>query len=449
MFRVKRLVLFGLLVGATIGSAASYGGSGEVFAKAKDKLVLITGKRSAGSGFVLSMEEGKKYLVTNKHVVKGEEAVLATTLNGKILKLGDFSVAANDVDLVRFLLPAETPSLNGAEETPNIGESVFVYGNSDGQGVATDLSGKIVGVGPKLLEVDVPFVHGNSGSAVLNGEGNVVGVATFATYDANPEDWMKQGSRFANVRRFAIRIIDVSWVSMTYASFVKQVADEQGRELENTNKAVPQIKARFSPCKLPVKKGKSWYDKDRNFRRDAVVSDISLGFERIVKDRVSIKTPCVRVVVLFEGTQHGRIVSDCVLDMVEVPAGRVARTGPPIYTYDMKSTGFRWDIGNNRYVYYLEGLSYWQKPIADGTRKLNYFKRGPTTRSDAEQNSIMPAYGKVVAFRLECWQNGALAGVYDSKGLTELKTRKIPFDWYIIGKYPDMFEYGKAAKYSE
>jgi hypothetical protein len=82
---------------------------------------------------------------------------------------------------------------------------VRVYGNSDGRGVFTDLSGKILGVGPSSIEIDAPFVPGNSGCPVLSyPEMKVVGVATLLTY-ALPT-WVMQGSRFASVRHFATRI---------------------------------------------------------------------------------------------------------------------------------------------------------------------------------------------------------------------------------------------------
>jgi len=93
----------------------------------------------------------------------------------------------------------------------NIGEAVSVFGNSEGGGVATSISGKLVGIGPVLIEIDAAFVRGNSGSPILDPKGEVLGVATFAVRDADPNDWVKQGTRFTQVRRFGVRLNDAKW----------------------------------------------------------------------------------------------------------------------------------------------------------------------------------------------------------------------------------------------
>lgn len=46
---------------------------------------------------------------------------------------------------------------------------------------------------------------------------------------------------------------------------------------------------------------------------------------------------------------------------------------------------------------------------------------------------------KVLCYRYECWQNGALASVYDSKSESQLRSIGIPCDWYKKQKHSDEF----------
>ena len=90
-------------------------------------------------------------------------------------------------------------------------ERVVVFGNSAGGGVVTTLRGKMQGVGPQKVEVDATFVAGNSGSPIVAYDYDaVIGMATYATQEPQV-DWTKRSTRFAEVRRFGVRIDDVNW----------------------------------------------------------------------------------------------------------------------------------------------------------------------------------------------------------------------------------------------
>jgi hypothetical protein len=58
-------------------------------------------------------------------------------------------------------------------------DAVTVPGNSEGNGIPVQIHGKLIGVGPQLVEVDAKFVHGNSGSPIIHrASGKVIGIAT-------------------------------------------------------------------------------------------------------------------------------------------------------------------------------------------------------------------------------------------------------------------------------
>ena len=187
----------------------------QLFKRVQRALVVLETPRGSGSAFVLETDS-KKYLITNDHVLQGGRPFRARLLDGSVVRTQMIEVA-DDRDLVRLALPAlsSPPALRLAPRGFAVGDRVGVFGNSDGAAVATSISGKILGMGPDTLEIDAAFVRGNSGSPIVLTDGHVVGVATFAILNADPDDWLKSGTRFSEPRRFGVRMDGVRWVRMT------------------------------------------------------------------------------------------------------------------------------------------------------------------------------------------------------------------------------------------
>ena len=102
---------------------------------------------------------------------------------------------------------------------PQINDRLYTFGNSDGGQVMTSLNGICMGMGSDTIEVSIPFVQGNSGGAILNEKGKVVGVVTYATKFNEPDNWIKNGTRFNEVRRYGVRFIDVKWELIKWSDF--------------------------------------------------------------------------------------------------------------------------------------------------------------------------------------------------------------------------------------
>ncbi|MGN0847946.1 MAG: serine protease [Kiritimatiellia bacterium] len=181
----------------------------DAFSAAKTKLAVIVSGARAGTGFLVR-EEGRTWLVTNAHVVRGQSLVRATMLDGTTLTLGAREYAA-ERDLARFLVDSRRPALEIRGGLPDVGERVTVLGNSDGRGVITEINGRILGVGPTELEIDAPFTIGNSGSPVIDRAGRVVAVASYLRDCRNDKDWTKKNTRFNGIRRFALRLSGIRW----------------------------------------------------------------------------------------------------------------------------------------------------------------------------------------------------------------------------------------------
>jgi hypothetical protein len=193
------------------------------FTRVQKSLALVTTANGVGSGFVVEMA-GKKYLVTNDHVLRGGRPFSARLISGAKLKTVGVEIA-NARDLVRLPLAdgESVPALSVSPAAPHIGASVEVYGNSDGAAVVTSISGRIVGVGPEVVETDAEFVRGNSGSPVVLADGTVAAVATYAIRSPEPADWLKKDTRFTEVRRFGVRLTGVDWIPMSEKDYFIRV----------------------------------------------------------------------------------------------------------------------------------------------------------------------------------------------------------------------------------
>ncbi|VGO19284.1 S1 family peptidase [Pontiella sulfatireligans] len=199
------------------------------FSDVDQALVFIDTGVGRGSGFVLNIG-GKAYLVSNQHNFMGAAKIRLNTMGGDLLEPVSFEFC-EDRDLVRLELSSEDAArvkvLSLASGNPAINQDIVVYGNSAGGNVATELKGKVLGVGPADIEVDADIVSGNSGSPVLDSSGSVLAVATYITFELefNDDDQRKQiykGTRFDKARRYGVRIPDDGWKKADLRNFLNQ-----------------------------------------------------------------------------------------------------------------------------------------------------------------------------------------------------------------------------------
>lgn len=186
----------------------------------KNCLAIIKAGDGAGTGFLVKLD-GKVWLVTNEHVLRGGAPFSATLPDGRSLKFSPTIEVAANRDLARLLVEGDYEALEWFPEPAKRNQKVYVYGNSDGSGVLTDLDGRVLGVGSDRIEVNVSFIQGNSGSAVLDSKGRVLAVATYATLRVEPGNWIKTGTRFEKVRRFGVRLNGVKWEKVPWKTYAE------------------------------------------------------------------------------------------------------------------------------------------------------------------------------------------------------------------------------------
>ena len=189
-------------------------------------LVFVSGE-GAGSGFIANVG-GKPFLLTNAHVAAGVRGAALKTLQGTAVKPGPASVAVGHDILGMETAATGTPLevMRGVENIVVAGDDVVVLGNSEGGGVIIPIMGRIVGVGPQLVEVDAPFQPGNSGSPIIHlRTRKVVAIATYLVirkYDPVTKRPLPEPS----IRRFGYRIDSVkTWQPVNWNAFTSQAIE--------------------------------------------------------------------------------------------------------------------------------------------------------------------------------------------------------------------------------
>ncbi len=190
--------------------------------KYRNSLVVVEGQQGKGSGFVCLLD-GQSTVLTNTHVLAGNPQPRFTTMDGISLQPTG-ALLGVDHDICKLAVPDAAASLEvmGAGDIPKIGDAIAVLGNSEGAGVIKPLEGTIVGIGPNLIEVNAPFVPGNSGSPIIHlDSGKVIGIATYLII--RKVDESKADGMGTDVRRFGYRIDSVkAWEPVVWPRFYAQ-----------------------------------------------------------------------------------------------------------------------------------------------------------------------------------------------------------------------------------
>lgn len=159
----------------------------EVVQQAKPAVIYLKGLDKAGSGFFVT---GTGVIVTNAHVARGEESLLAMLSTGEQIEAKvvyidpelDIALAKVDASSVKADFPhLPLISADGVRQ----GEAVLAIGNpgdamlfSATRGIVSAV-GRFSNAGPGTwVQTDAPINPGNSGGPLLNLRGEVVGVNT-------------------------------------------------------------------------------------------------------------------------------------------------------------------------------------------------------------------------------------------------------------------------------
>lgn len=164
---------------------------------------------SAGSGIIVSQDDNNIYIATNNHVVSGAETLTITFNDGEAVEgnikgtdsscdLAVVSVALSDIKK-DTLSAIKVATLGNSDETV-VGEAAIVIGNAMGYGTSvtngiisakdrevsiTDDQGNAVS--NTFIQTNAAVNPGNSGGALLNANGEVIGIVSAKLSDTTVE----------------------------------------------------------------------------------------------------------------------------------------------------------------------------------------------------------------------------------------------------------------------
>lgn len=147
----------------------------------------------AGSGIIISKSDDKLYILTNNHVVEGSSELIVQFINEKSVDativgtserkdLAVISIPLSDLD--NDTIDSIKIATIGSSDELKVGNGIIAIGNALGYGqsvttgVVSALNREVTidDYTYKMIQIDAAINGGNSGGALLNSKGEVVGI---------------------------------------------------------------------------------------------------------------------------------------------------------------------------------------------------------------------------------------------------------------------------------
>lgn len=149
--------------------------------------------KSVGSGIIISQNDSELLIITNNHVVEGNETLTVSFVDEESVEA---QVKGTDATKDLAVIAVQTKKIKdttmdqikvaslGNSDQLQVGESVIAIGNALGygqsvtSGIVSATGRELDGIDEKLIQTDAAINPGNSGGALLNANGEVVGINT-------------------------------------------------------------------------------------------------------------------------------------------------------------------------------------------------------------------------------------------------------------------------------
>ncbi len=187
-----------------------------------------TTSAASGSGFIITSDG---YIVTNYHVIEDASTVKVTAYDGTaydaVIVGGD---EENDIAVLKVDAQGLTPVTLGSSDALKVGDDVVAIGNPLGEltfsltkGVVSALDRKVTmssGISMELIQTDCAINSGNSGGALFNMYGEVVGITNAKFSGSGSGEASIDNIGFAipmdNIKDLIGEIIEKGYVSAPY-----------------------------------------------------------------------------------------------------------------------------------------------------------------------------------------------------------------------------------------
>ena len=197
-----------------------------------------TTSAASGSGFIISADG---YILTNHHVIADSDSITValydgTTYNAALIGYDE----SNDIAVLKVEAEGLTPVILGDSDKLNVGDSVVAIGNPLGEltfsltaGLVSAMDREVTLSGSitmDLIQTDCAINSGNSGGALFNLYGEVIGV-TNAKYSSSSSGTSIDNIGFAipinSIRAIVESIIEKGYVAKPYMGVTVMDVTEQ------------------------------------------------------------------------------------------------------------------------------------------------------------------------------------------------------------------------------
>ena len=150
-------------------------------------------QQSSGSGIIIGQNNNELLIVTNNHVVENSKTLTVTFIDESSVT-AQIKGTDSDIDLAIISVPMKDISAKtkekikvatlGDSDNLRVGEPTIAIGNALGygqsvtNGIVSALGREIEGFDTKLIQTNAAINPGNSGGALLNANGDVIGINT-------------------------------------------------------------------------------------------------------------------------------------------------------------------------------------------------------------------------------------------------------------------------------
>lgn len=222
-----------------------------------------TTSAASGSGFIISKDG---YILTNHHVIEGSDSITVSFYDGtsKEAQLIGYD-ASNDIAVLKVDAQDLSPVVLGDSDNLNVGDTVLAIGNPLGEltfsltvGAVSALEREVTtsaGVTMDLMQTDCAINSGNSGGALFNLYGEVIGITNAKYSSGSSSEASIDNIGFAiplnNIRSIVESIIEKGYISKPYIGIsVTDVSQEtqsyglpQGAAVKGVAEDSPAAKA--------------------------------------------------------------------------------------------------------------------------------------------------------------------------------------------------------------
>ena len=244
--------------------------------------------QASGSGFIITSDG---YILTNYHVISGSKTVTVATYDHETYDAKVIGYdASNDIAVIKIDAENLKPVTLGDSDTLRVGESVYAIGNPLGEltfsltgGIVSALSRNVqteAGTSMSLIQTDCAINSGNSGGALFNTRGEVIGItnAKYSSSGMSSEaeiDNIGFAIPINSVKRIVTSIIENGYVLKPYIGIsvsplseetAKIIGIKAGAVVQDVTEDAPADKAGLKNHDVIVKVG----DTDINDSNDLV-----------------------------------------------------------------------------------------------------------------------------------------------------------------------------------